>query len=279
MAQKLVEANGVRLCVETFGNPADPPVLLIMGAMASMVSWPDSFCRALADGGRYVMRYDNRDVGRSVTYEPGSPPYGLEDLTEDAAHLLEVLALPAAHVVGISMGGVIGQLLAIRHPERVRTLTLIASTPSASNAPDLPGMEERVLAHFASGASVDRTDEASVVEFLAAGMRVLGGRGRHLDEAYAREMARREFRHADRYESCVNHAVLRVEPWRDRLGEIHAPTLVIHGTDDPILPLDHGRALAREIPGARLVVLEGAGHELHPDDLPRLAAELLAHTA
>lgn len=128
-SERIVQANGVDLCVETFGEPADAGVLLIMGAGASMLYWDADLCERLAAAGRFVIRYDNRDTGRSVSYGPGTPPYALRDLAGDAVGLLDALGLAGAHVVGMSMGGAIGQLMALDHPERVASLTLVASTP------------------------------------------------------------------------------------------------------------------------------------------------------
>src|SRR3954453_9202246 len=130
MTERMVEANGVELCTEPFGNPADPPILLIMGIGASMLWWEEGFCQLLADGGRFVIRYDHRDTGRSVTYAPGRPEYTGDDLVADAAGVLDAFGLPAAHVVGVSAGGAFAQVLALGSPHRVRTLVLISSSPA-----------------------------------------------------------------------------------------------------------------------------------------------------
>jgi pimeloyl-ACP methyl ester carboxylesterase len=131
-AERMIEANGVELCTESFGRPADPPILLIMGIGASMLWWEEGFCRMLADGGRFVIRYDQRDTGRSTTYEPGRPGYTGADLRADAIALLEGYALPSAHLVGVSAGGALAQLLALDFPDRVRSLVLISTSPVSS---------------------------------------------------------------------------------------------------------------------------------------------------
>src|SRR4051812_25270900 len=128
MTETIVSANGVDLCVEALGDPAAPALLLVAGAAASMDLWDPAFCRRLADGGRFVVRYDHRDTGRSVTYPPGEPGYTADDLVEDAAGIIDVLAGGRAHLVGMSMGGGIAQTLAVRHPERVATLTLLSTS-------------------------------------------------------------------------------------------------------------------------------------------------------
>ncbi len=150
MDENSITANGITLCTEAFGNPGTPAILLIMGACVSMLGWDDRFCRRLADGGRYVIRYDNRDTGRSVTCEPGKPQYTLQDMADDAVGVLDAYRLGRAHLVGMSLGGIIAQLVAIRRPERPATLTLIASTPHGPEDPDLPphDREGEVLFRF-----------------------------------------------------------------------------------------------------------------------------------
>ena len=138
MAERMIEANGVALCTEPFGDPADPPILLVMGIGGSMLWWDEGFCRMLADGGRLVIRYDHRDTGRSVTYEPGHPPYNGADLVADAAGVLDAYGLPAAHIVGVSAGGAFAQLLALDFADRVLSLVLISTSPATPGDRGLP---------------------------------------------------------------------------------------------------------------------------------------------
>src|SRR5215204_6770096 len=138
----MIQANGVELCIEPFGDPADPPILLIMGIGGSMLWWEEGFCRMLADGRRYVIRYDHRDTGRSVTYEPGHPGYTGADLIADAAGVLDAYGIPAAHVVGVSAGGAFAQLLALDDPGRVRSLVLISTTRALPGGRALPSPTE-----------------------------------------------------------------------------------------------------------------------------------------
>jgi pimeloyl-ACP methyl ester carboxylesterase len=188
--ERMVRANKVELRVQAFGHAGDPVILLIRGSAASMDWWEDDFCERLAAGRRFVIRYDHRDTGRSASYQPGAPPCTLRDLAADAVDLLDAFGVARAHLVGMSMGGAIAQLMALDHPGRVASLTLIAT-------------------------------------------------------------------------SMTNHDVMDGDDrWRERLGELRAPTLVVHGTDDPVLPYSHGLALAKEIPGAHLLPLEQTGHEL-----------------
>ena len=276
----LVKANGVDLCTESFGNPKDPAVLLIMGATASMLSWEEDFCKQLAQGGRYVIRYDNRDTGRSVTYPPGKPDYTLDDLVKDAVGILDAYGIARAHIAGASMGGMVAQLMGIERPERVASLTLIMSSPHGPEDPDLPPMSQKVLDHFASTGSIDWTNEAAIIDFRVATMRVLAGSKHSFDEQGAGRLVTQEFRRANNIASTLtNHSVLTSNSWRERLGEIKAETLVIHGTEDPVLPFGHGVALSKEIAGAKLLPLEGSGHELHRDDWDTIIKAILKHTS
>jgi pimeloyl-ACP methyl ester carboxylesterase len=258
----IIQANGVELCAETFGEPGDPAILLIHGAGNTMLSWDEALCERLAAGPCFVVRYDLRDAGRSASYAPGAPPYGLRDLVADAAGLLDALGVARAHVVGLSTGGTIGQLLALDHADRVASLTLVASTPG------IPGEESAGLPGPAKDLreppQPDWGDRASVIDYLVESERPCSPR---FDEAAARELAARVFDHTTDPASTSNVYMLDPgAPWRDRLGQITAPTLVIHGTGDPVFPFDHARALAREIPGAELLAVEHMGHEYFPPD-------------
>jgi pimeloyl-ACP methyl ester carboxylesterase len=267
MSPHSVQANGVRLCAETFGAPGDPAILLIHGAGNSMLSWDAELCERLAAGGRLVIRYDMRDAGSSVSYAPGAPEYALRDLVADAVGLLDALGVARAHVVGMSTGGTIGQLLGLDHPDRVASLTLASCTPGipGEEASGLPGVSESLSASFANEpAEPDWADREAVIDYLVEAERPFAGRS--FDEAAMRDVSARVFDRTANVASSVTNVFMidSGPPWRERLGRIAAPTLVIHGTDDPMFPLDHGRALADEIPGAELLVVEGMGHEYFP---------------
>jgi pimeloyl-ACP methyl ester carboxylesterase len=273
-----VEANGVELCTEAFGDPADPPVLLIQGMSGSMLWWEEGFCRMLAAGARFVIRYDHRDTGRSVTYEPGQPRYTTADLVADAAGVLGAYGLGAAHVVGVSMGGALAQLLALDFRDRVRSLVLISTTLVASGRQALPPPTEEYT-QFAAGAQADYSDADAVIEYLVDYSRVLAGGRRPFDEAAVRELARRDVERARNFAAAQNHALLPDgDQQRPPLSSIRAPTLVIHGTADPMFPIQHGEALAAEIPGATLLALEDAGHGVARADWETIVAAILAHT-
>lgn len=275
----MIEVSGVELCTEAFGDPADPPILLVAGSGASMLWWEEGFCRMLADGGRFVTRYDHRDTGRSVTYEPGHPEYTGADLVADAVGVLDAHEIPAAHVVGVSAGGAFAQLLALGFRDRVLSLVLISTSPAKRIGRALPPATERYR-EFLAGAEVDWSDRASVIDFLTDYARMLAGSERAVDEASLRELVRGDVERARNIASSQNHAlVAEGEVPSAPLSSISVPTLVIHGTADPMFPLEHGQALADEIPGARLLSLDGAGHGVERADWETIARAVLGHTA
>ena len=278
MAERMIEANGVELCTESFGRPADPPILLIMGIGASMLWWEEGLCRLLADEGRFVIRYDHRDTGRSTSYEPGRPEYTGADLIADAVGVLDAYGISAAHVVGVSAGGAFAQLLALDYPDRVLSLVLISTSPATPGERGLPSATERYQ-RFVASATVEWSDESSVIEYLVDYARVLAGDTRPFDEAAMQELVRRDVERAHDIAASENHGLAAEgELPREPLATIAVPTLVIHGTDDPMFPVEHGEALAGEIPGARLLTLEGTGHGVDRADWETIARAILTHT-
>jgi pimeloyl-ACP methyl ester carboxylesterase len=276
---RMIEANGVELRTEPFGDPDDPPVLLVMGIAASMLWWEEGFCRLLAEGGRFVIRYDHRDTGRSVTYEPGRPPYTGSNLVADAAGVLDGYELVAAHVVGVSAGGAFAQLLALGFPDRVLSLVLISTSPATRGERSLPSATERFGAFLAS-AEVDWSDRGSVIEYLVAYQRMLAGGVRPFDEMAWHEFVGRDVERARDIAAAQNHTMIpEGDAPSDPISSIAIPTLVIHGTADPMFPLAHGQALAEEIPGARLLTLERAGHGVDRTDWKTITRAILEHTA
>jgi len=275
----MIEANGVELCAESFGDPADPPVLLVMGTGASMLWWEEGFCRMLAGGGRFVLRYDHRDTGRSVTYEPGRPEYTGADLVGDAAGVLDAYELSAAHVVGVSAGGAFAQLLGLEFAERVLSLVLISTSLVTPGDRDLPPPTDE-FGRFVSTAEVDWLDRESVIEYLVAYARLLAGGRRPFDETAMRELVRHDVERARVFGAAQNHDLLPEGTSSSRpLSLIDVPTLVIHGTADPMFPPEHGDALVGEIPSATLLRLKDAGHGVDRADWPAIARAILEHTA
>ena len=277
--ERIFTINGAASCVAVQGSVDEPTVLLIG---SSMLSWPDELCDRLVAGGRRVIRYDVRDTGRSESYPPGEPGYSLADLVDDAVGVLDATATERAHVVGMSTGGWIAQLLALNHPERVATLTLIASRPNPPGPvdDDLPAHHPALMAKIMNTPAPDWSDERAVVDHLVRQARALAGEGA-FNEASARAQAEAEVaRTTDVQCATTNIAFADHGPhWRERLGDITAPTLVLHGEDDPFFPIGNGEALAAEIPNARLVRLDRVGHRLPAHAVPIVAEELIAHTA
>ena len=280
MPARRIEANGVALYTESFGDPSDPAVLLVMGATASGVWWPEGFCRQLADRGRYVIRYDHRDTGRSTAHEPGRIAYTVDDLADDAVGVLDAYTIVRAHFVGMSLGGLLSQLIALKYPDRVLSLTLVASERLASEDPDMPPIDPRVLAYHARAGDLDWSDREVVVEYQVGAWRLLAGSAHPFDEAAVRRMAEEDFERTDNPLTSMNHALLTGgEHWSDRLDEVRAPALVVHGTEDRVLPYAHGLALTEALTEATLLKLEGTGHELHRADWETILNAVELHTA
>ncbi len=270
--EKLAEANGLTLCYQTFGDKDATPLVLIMGLGAQMVLWDDGFCESLAARGFYVVRFDNRDVGKSSKVsapppdlmkvfsglEPLKAPYTLDDMALDTVGLMDALGIKQAHIVGASMGGMIAQIVAIKFPERVKTLTSIMST---TGEPGLPPPQPDVMA--AMMAPPPLTADA----FIEANVRVWRLLRNHSDPAEEANDRVRAARVAARGLNPPGGArqmaaILASGSRRDALAGVKAPTLVIHGADDPLVPVAGGRATASAIPGAKLLVLNRMGHTL-----------------
>jgi pimeloyl-ACP methyl ester carboxylesterase len=289
MNEQFADVGDIRLCYETFGERGDPPLLLIMGLGTQMLAWHEDFCRELAGRGLFVIRYDNRDVGRSTHLEDSPPPrpaellrrrianpaYTLSDMADDAAGLLDALGLDSAHVVGASMGGMIAQTLAARHPARVRSLVSIMST-TGHRWKGQPAV--RIYPYLL--ARPPRTKQEAV-ERLTRLFRVIGSPGFDRDEQELRTMAELAW---DRDSSRTGTArqLAAIVASGDRtpdVGRITAPTLVVHGTADRMVRPSGGRATAKAIPGAQLMMIRGMGHDLPRAVWPRLTAAIAEHAA
>jgi pimeloyl-ACP methyl ester carboxylesterase len=275
-----VEANGVALGVERFGDAAAPLVLL--AGATTMLSWPDALCAALARGGRHVVRYDLRDSGASTTVDPTAPAYTLRDLAADAAALARELDDRPAHLAGIGVGGMVAQVAALDHPDAFSALTLAGTRPVAPGRvdEDLPDHDAARMKRLFSRSMADWSDRAAVAAFAAAGAEILGD-----DPAAARAAAERKWDRTPSTEPDVQmanqlgtvFAKLDCKPrWRSRLSALAVPTLVVHGQRDPFFPVGNGEALAREIPGARLLVLERAATAIPDAAAAEVAAAMLA---
>ena len=271
--------NGIELEYDTCGDPADPAILLIMGLGAQMILWNEDFCADLARRGFYVIRYDNRDVGQStildapvpnifmamqalVAGRPVETPYTLEDMADDAVGLMECLGVDRAHVVGASMGGMIAQTLAFRHPSRVLTLTSIMSTTGNPEVPPAtPAAMEALM-------TPPPTSRQSNIDRAVKVWRVIGSPGFAFDEDEIRARAGRAYDRGFHPEGVARQfaAVLASGNRKERLRAVTAPTLVIHGADDPLIRVEGAYDTAAAIPDSDLLIIDGMGH-----DLPRAA--------
>ncbi|MCE7004055.1 alpha/beta fold hydrolase [Kibdelosporangium philippinense] len=268
MAEQNADINGVRICYETIGDPIGQPLLMVMGLSGPMIWWDDELCGLLADRGFYVIRFDNRDCGRSQAMTGrasliGSllrqpPPYSLNDMADDAAGLLDHLGVESAHVTGVSLGGMIAQTLAIRHPAKVRSLVSVMST-TGNKFVGWPN--PRVLPYLLGKAPAGRD---GYIEASLATFRVIGSPGFTLDEDRMRVRAARTFDRGInragtlRQLEAINAAADRTS----RLRRLRIPALVIHGKSDPLVHVSGGKATARAIPDAELILVPGMGHDL-----------------
>ena len=241
--------------------------------------WDDEFCERLAGGSRFVVRYDLRDTGRSVSYEPGAPGYTGRDLVEDAVGVLDAVDVASAHAVGMSMGGALAQIVALDHPDRVASLTLISTSPVTGDRSDLPSMAQETVAAFAVDPP-DWSDRQAVIDYLVHLARVSASPARRFDDAAFRQFAGRVVDRTTSIEASMrNHDHLESgDPPTGRLEDMAIPTLVIHGRDDPVMPFAHGEALAQAIPNARLLPLEATGHELPREAWDTVVPAILGHT-
>ncbi|HVH06954.1 MAG TPA: alpha/beta fold hydrolase [Myxococcota bacterium] len=286
-------ANGIELEYDTFGRAADPTLLLVMGFGAPMILWRVEFCERLAARGLQVVRFDNRDCGLSsqidqpvtaelsavgragLAGEPLAAPYTLSDMAADAVGLLDALGVDAAHVAGASMGGMIVQTLAIEHPKRVRTLVSIMSTTGAS---DMPSPKPEAMAALLAPVATERP---AAIERGLAMSRALGSPGYPFDEADERDLLGRMFDRGVHPDGNARQllAVMAAKSRRDALGTVRVPTLVIHGIEDPIIPIQAGRDTAAAVPGAELLEIEGMGHDLPRALWPQLVDAIAKHVA
>jgi pimeloyl-ACP methyl ester carboxylesterase len=260
----ILELDGIALAVDRRGPDSAPALLLIAGGGQSMDWWTPEFCDLLSGGALQVIRYDHRDTGQSSTSPPGKPDYTGDDLAADPVRILDALGIENAHLMGMSMGGRIAQTVAVRSPERVRSLTLVETSPAGGDHRALPPPSAEVAATWEEPPpEIDWSDEAAVIDYRVDVERpFIGSLG--FDEPRVRALATLEVRRSrNPASSMANHFI--AEPGTPvNPAEIRVPTLVLHSADDPMFPIQHGEALAATIPGARLVRLEGAGHEIPP---------------
>jgi pimeloyl-ACP methyl ester carboxylesterase len=287
-----IRANGIQVEVEVSGDPAAPAVLLIMGLGMQLIAWPPAFVQALEDAGFRVVRFDNRDIGLSQHFDhlgvpnllwasfkhrlglPIRAPYTVQDMAADSLGVLDALGIEKAHVVGVSMGGMIAQRVALAAPQRVLSL---ASIMSSSGARELPGPHPRVLKALLS--RPQRPGEEGIVDHYIKLFKVIGSPAFPMDDAALRERillgTRRSFHPAGTVRQMV--AIAADNTRAAELAQLKMPVLVMHGKDDPLVPFACGQDTARRIPGAKMHGIEGMGHDLPPGVVERLLEPLISH--
>ncbi len=285
-----LKANGIQIEYDTFGDKASTPLLLITGVGCQMVFWNEEFCQRLADHGLYVIRFDNRDVGLSTKFEEaGMPdvvatltaslqdqkvkvPYSLDDMADDAVGLLDVLGIDKAHICGASMGAAIAQIIGYRHPSRV--LSLISIMGSTNN-PDLPQAKPELIKLLLAPAPEEREEH---INSVLNGLHFLWG-SLAFDEEDMRKRAELEFDRAFYPQGMARQmvAILSHGNRKPRLNSVAAPTLVIHGAEDPLVPLEAGKDTAEAIPGAELLIIDRMGHCLPREAWPQIIKAIVEH--
>jgi len=289
-----VTANGIQIEYETFGDPSGRPLLLIIGLGGQMIHWDDDLCQDLAKRGHYVIRFDNRDVGLSTKFDEAGvpnlletfgkimqgekikPPYTLDDMADDAVGLLDALGIRKAHICGMSMGGMIAQTIAIRHLSRVLSLISIYST---TGNPEVPQPKPEVIGLLITPPPAERE---AFIEHMLGLFKTIAGPGFAVDEKWTRKIM------AGSYDRCFYPqgmarqlvAILTHGNRGPALASVKVPTLVVHGTSDPLVPVEGGKDTAKAVPGAQLMLIEGMGHDLpHGGAWPRIVEAIAAHTS
>src|SRR6266850_1339346 len=286
-----VRANGIQIEYDSFGARGGEPILLVMGLGGQMLLWDEEFCQRLADRGHWVVRYDNRDVGLSTHFdahgEPNLPQlmlevqsgktpsvaYSLDDMADDAVGLCDALALPRVHVVGASMGGMIAQTIAYRHPARVASLVSIMSS---TGSPSLPPAKPELLARLAGPAPVGRD---AAIEASVETWRLISGPGYPFDEAAVRERTALLYDRANHPQGQARQlaAIIAHGDRSPRLAGVRAPTLVIHGSDDPLVPVEGGKHTHASIAGSELLLIPGMGHDMPRSLFGKLVEAISTH--
>jgi pimeloyl-ACP methyl ester carboxylesterase len=289
-----VQANGIQIEYDTFGEPTSPALLLIMGLSVQMIGWDEEFCSKLAGKGLFVIRFDNRDVGKSSKFESAgvpdamaamaalmrgekiSAPYTLDDMADDAVGLLTALGIEKAHICGLSMGSAIAQTIAIRHPSRALSLTLISGT---TGNPTLPRPKPEAIGIFLTPPPRER---GAFVDSFTQSAKTIAGSGFEFDEQWVRDLAARSYDRCFYPEGIARQlvAILAHGNRKPALAAVKIPTLVVHGKDDVLVPVECGIDTADAIPEAKLILIEGMGHDrTHGGAFPRIAEAIVEHVA
>lgn len=287
------ETNGIQIEYDTFGDKSSPALLLIIGLGGQMIHWDEEFCESLAGRGYFVIRFDNRDTGLSTKFDEAGlpdmmeiisarmagkavdPTYTFEDMAKDTAGLLDSLGIEKAHICGMSMGGMIAQALALSHPERFLSLTSIYST---TGDPELPQPRSDVMQLLMTPTPLERI---AAIEHSMKVFKKISGSGFPFDEAWHRNVLERSYDRSFYPPGVIRQftAILTQQNRKHALSSLTIPTLVVHGTDDPLVPIECGKDTARAIPGSEFLSIEGMGHDLpHGEAWTRIMEAIIKHT-
>ena len=300
MTGKIISVNNIKIWYETFGHKHDPAILLIMGNSAQGIMWTDDFCEKIAAGKRYVIRFDNRDTGLSTCFDFGKNPYDLFDLAKDALSLLDALEIKKAHIVGLSMGGSIAQLLAIYHADRILSITSMMSSPDLSIKNDaflgkdtsqatLPPPKKEFVEAVIALNKIKPESRQEKIKQIVGNWRLANGEKAIFDEddwlhmienAMTREESNPDARNV-KFANHSNHSKAQIattEPNLNTLKLISTPTLVIHGTEDPIFPPAHAKAVANSVINGKLLLIDKMGHALNPIFFDQIIDAIIDHT-
>jgi 10-carbomethoxy-13-deoxycarminomycin esterase len=278
---QIAKVGNMDIWHETFGNKENPPLLLIMGSGAQGVLWPTEFCEKLASEGFYVIRYDQRDTGFSTCFNFKTDPYDLSDMAKDAIALLDFLKIPKAHLLGFSMGGPVAEYMAIHFRNRIDTISLMATSPDFfPTEGSLSDSTKEFHALRSKSSQIPINDEVQRLNQRVAMWGLQNGSKTPLDESWVRSVNQVFFSRMRNTECLGNHgqamrrseALIRAVPY-----QVQVPTLIFHGSEDPVFPPDHGKALAKAIPHSRYVPVDGMGHLLNPHFYPIVIEEIKKH--
>ncbi len=275
--EQIIRVNGLDIWCESFGNPKHPALLLIMGGGCQGIMWPKDFCQQLSEKEFFVIRYDHRDIGLSSGVDFNQNPYDLGDLAKDAIGILDYFQIEKAYIVGSSMGGAIAQLIGVHYPQRAHTLILMSTSSDLSITLDSfegkpnPSTLSKPSEKYVKWAQTIIANKAETIEQKLdqdlEGWKVLNGSIVEFDEKLYRDLLALQFKRLNHPEG-ISHQLLAMRSSSEKIkqagGFIHIPTIIIHGTEDPIFPLDHGQALSHLINGSKLLVINGMGHILNP---------------
>lgn len=282
--------NGINLWIEFFGNPNDTAILLIIGAGSQCKLWPDEFCKKLSDHGYFVIRYDHRDTGKSSSINYLATPYTTMDLTRDAIAVLDSFNIQSAHIVGFSMGGQIAQFIGAYFPEYAQSITLMATSTSFKEGfnafegkltPDgLSPPKDYYIKWAMRTINIDQqTHEQRIQDFLTS-WQLLNGNKVAFDEELYREIANEIFSRSELYNPYPNHALAMLASFEEHKKAprmIKAPTLIIHGKEDPVFGIDHAHSLSKEIHGSQLIIIDDMGHNLNTKFFEQIISLIRSH--